>query len=85
MEEGDSRGGIREGPYDVITGRMTKMEREMIEREMYTFAEYCKDFGITESLDQPLSKYLVFWDVYGEYYKEHCETADLEYEDLDDA
>ena len=52
-----------------------------MEKEMYTFSDFCEDRGIlSREATDDLRHLRAMWDVYGEDYVEHCKDNNLEYE-----
>ena len=54
-----------------------------MEKEMYTFSDFCIDREIlNKEMADDLRHLRVMWDIYGDDYIDYCKDNDLEYERL---
>ena len=54
-----------------------------MEKEMYTFSDFCIDREIlSKKMADDLRHLRVMWDVYGDDYIDYCKDNDLEFERL---
>ena len=58
-------------------------EENKMEKEMYTFSDFCIDREIlNKEMADDLRHLRVMWDVHGDDYIDYCKDNDLEFERL---
>lgn len=60
---------------------MVERGKSTMEKEMYTFSDFCIDREIlSKEMADDLRHLRVMWDVYGDDYIDYCKDNDMEFE-----